>query len=164
MEERLSQDAKAWRWIDWLAKRFRPFRRRCSRPGTTVGRFMAAALRHLPVLCPPPVAGCCSSLLYLSLTRRRAAPHTGRIGPHGATMRVFPSAPHRGSPGVVHQMQNSAFGDPRREYSVWDRSSPPEANEFLGFAVRNLWTALFKSCGAHQRPPAAGLSVSTITG
>lgn len=36
-------------------------------------------------LCLPRVARHDTSLLYLSLTRRRAVSHTGRLGPHGAT-------------------------------------------------------------------------------
>lgn len=113
-------------------------------PNAAVSSFTAFTLLDFLVICRPVAAGCTSSLLYLSLTGCRAASHTGRLWPHGATIVVIHSAPHRGSPGVGTQMQSIAFGNPRRGYSVWDRSSPPEANEFLGFAGRNPWTALLR--------------------
>ncbi len=102
-------------------------------------RLVHAFWRYSPATTPPSAADYQTSLLYLSLTRRRAASPTGRFGPHGATTGTLLLAPHRGNPGGGSPMHDTASEDLRRGYSVWDRSSPPEAN--------NSWVLLYATPG-----------------
>lgn len=76
-----------------------------------------------------------TSLLYLSLERRRAVPPQGRLGPHGAPTGQLVQAPHRGNPGVGSRIRIVVFWRLRRGFSVWDRRLPPEARHFPGFLL-----------------------------
>jgi len=94
-------------------------------------RAMPAAGRP-PRLCACRLGRTPTSLLYLSLERRRAVSHEGRLGPHGAPTGGVAQAPHRGNPGVGSRIRLVVFGCLRRGFSVWDRRHPSEAKHFPG--------------------------------